>query len=77
MSYGKEDKMGKYYNFRLARDAQERYCDDNELPHFAPFNGICYYCGQNIYVPVERKNGMVCGISVEDAGKRLITGCPH
>ena len=69
--------MERHFNFVRARDAQERYCDEHELPRFAPFNGICFYCCQNIYSPVERKNGMVCGVSVEEAGSKLIAGCPH
>lgn len=69
--------MERHFNFWRARDAQEKYCDEHDLPHFAPFNGICENCFANIYVPVERKNGAVLGISVEEAGSRLISGCPH
>lgn len=56
------------YNSELARKAQDDLCDRRKLPHFAPLDGICFYCGGNIY-----KDG---GVSVEEAGKRLITSCP-
>lgn len=55
--------------------AQDAYCEECGAPHFAPIN--CYRCGQNIYMPIEYPNGHVSGISVEAAGKQLITGCPH
>ena len=46
--------------------AQWDLCQEKEYPHFAPRDGRCYACGQQIY---ER-------ISVERASKELITGCP-
>ena len=61
----------KTYNPALAVKAQEEYCDREDAPFFAPNGRIfyrCYYCNKNIY-----SEG---GISVEDAGSRLITGCP-
>ena len=58
----------KTFNRQEAIKAQRDYCDKHDVPHFAPFDGICYSCGANIYS--ER------GISVEEAGSRLITGCP-
>ena len=48
--------------------AQKRYCDQNELPHFAPYDGVCWSCGRNIY-----DDG---GITIDEAANRLITGCP-
>ena len=61
----------KTYNPREAVKAQEEYCSKINAPFFAP-NGNnmyrCYYCNQNIY-----KDG---GISVEEAGSKVITGCP-
>ena len=51
-----------------ARKAQDEYCEKNKLPHFAPQDGYCFYCGQNIYTEG--------GYSVEEAEARLITGCP-
>lgn len=62
----------EHYNISEAIDAQKRYCKENEFPHFAPRNGRCYRCNQNIYKEI---NGY--GISVEAAGTKLITGCPH
>ena len=67
------------YNRQKAIEAQKNYCKEKGLPHFAPRDGECY-CGKNIYV--ERKyeacgRTFSSGISVEKAGKELITGCPH
>ena len=61
------------YNSELAKEAQLRYCDEHRLPDFAPHDGICFRCGANIYEP---KNGSRA-ISVEEAGSKLITGCPN
>ncbi len=47
--------------------AQAEYCDRAELPHFAPYDGICWHCGRNIY------DG---GITIDEASRRLITACP-
>jgi len=61
-----------------AAKAQEDYCNEHELPMFAPANGICYRCCNNIYDPITyRDHDKVYGISVEDAGNQLITSCPH
>lgn len=67
----------KHYNFYEARNAQEEFCVKNNLPIFAPFNGICPHCCFGIYSPVKLHNGDLRGVSVEEAGSRLITGCPH
>ena len=81
------------FDAQRASDAQEKYCDEIEAPHFAPNKNVgfkCYRCNQNIFAekghPVAARlpRGKVRldydnyrpGISVEDAGKRLITGCP-
>lgn len=56
------------YDAQLAKQAQDKYCLEHEIPHFAPHNGICWNCNRNIY-----DDG---GISVEESGSRLITGCP-
>ena len=81
------------YNDVAAHNAQEKYCEEHNLPHFAPgkFNYYrCYRCRQNIYSekghPVAERlpRGRVRldfrtdipGISVEEAGKTLICGCP-
>jgi len=38
---------------------QQKYCNDKELPMFAPVSGKCWSCGQQ----------------VTDTDKSLITGC--
>lgn len=48
-------------------EAQKNYCKQNNLPQFSPEDGYCYSCGNNIYEL----------ISLEEASKILITGCPH
>lgn len=66
------------YNSELAIKAQKDYCETNNVPHFAPPDGKCYHCNQDIYEPIER--GLVIkyitGITVKGANG-LITGCPH
>lgn len=65
------------FNPTQATKAQEAYCDEHECPMFAPRNGLCYRCGRNIFLPTNARDGAVFGITVESAGKRLITSCPH
>lgn len=65
--------MDKLYDSKMAISAQKRYCDENEVPYFAPVDGICFSCCRNIYVPY----GASMGITVDEAGRRLITSCPH
>lgn len=65
------------FNPALAAKAQSDYCDRQECPMFAPRDGICYRCGRNIFLPTNGSHGAVFGITVEQAGTRLITGCPH
>ena len=69
-----EDRL---FNFRLARDAQEKFCRDRGIPNFSPFSGICTNCFRNIYYPDRMKSVELRGISVDDAASRLITSCPH
>ena len=57
---------------------QANYCRDHGYPQFAPESGRCFKCNQNIYAEGKRRNGNPSnGISVERAGRELITGCPH
>lgn len=57
---------------------QEKYCERNDYPYFAPSDGRCYRCHMNIYADLERLDGGIStGISVWKAGHRLVTGCPH
>lgn len=73
-----------------AIEAQKRYCEEKQVPHFAPYNGICWNCNRNIYElhywkyeNHVRKSAnpdevtLKTGISVEEAGSELVTGCPH
>lgn len=61
--------MNERYNVEEAIAAQEKYCKEHGDPLFAPSDGRCYKCWQQIYGP----NGW----SVEKAGSCLITGCPY
>ena len=46
---------------------QLEYCRKHNTPFFAPRNGICYSCGENIFK----------GITESEAKNTLITGCPY
>ena len=54
--------MAETYDISKAAKAQEKYCTEKGYPHFAPHNGKCFSCGQNIYSEKGRteaeKNGM-------------------
>lgn len=65
------------YDTTKAAAAQERYCEAQETPCFAPSDGICYRCASNIYAPVRGLYDGLGGYSVEYAGNHLITACPH
>lgn len=60
--------MEEHYDVEAALIAQKEYCDEHNLPHFAPGDGICFKCRRQIYSEK--------GYSVERAGSGLITGCP-
>ncbi|MGG3471511.1 hypothetical protein ABES02_29105 [Neobacillus pocheonensis] len=60
------------YDVEVSCLAQKEYCKANDVPNFAPSDGICWSCDINIY----KLNGN-SGISVEKAGSEHITGCPH
>lgn len=75
------------YDSIKAYEAQKRYCEENEVPLFAPQR--CYRCKQDIFAsighPVQilpRRRLMLNfeqtrpGISVEKASSELICGCP-
>ena len=69
------------YDPAKAVAAQEKYCEENNAPFFAPNARCgyrCYYCNQNIYMPLANlfDGDAIEGVSVEEAGSRLITGCP-
>lgn len=72
--------MKKEYDVLKARKAQRKYCDEEGLPLFAPFTGICFKCGKNIYEEKEYRRGNTFvkkGIDVDKATNELVTGCPH
>ena len=57
---------------------QARYCKENDYPVFAPSGGRCYRCHEQIYADHKTASGYISrGISVWEAGHRLVTGCPH
>ena len=61
-----------------AMEAQNKLCKEKGWPHFAPGGGVCWRCGKNIYEKsVNTLTGCESGISVEEAGRQLVTGCPH
>ena len=59
----KEHPDNWFYESQMKRPIERR-------TGFAPSNGICYRCGQNI---AEGENG----ITLDDLGDYIITGCPH
>lgn len=72
------------YDIEKGIDAQKRYCSKLGQPYFAPRDGACPNCHHNIYSEVKRTvkalsriTYQYTGISVENAGKFLITECPH
>ena len=84
--------MNNTFDISKAREAQETLCKEKDYPHFAPKSGYCWNCNRNIYVQIGWKveNGRkiqvsldskelhhTTGITVEKAGKELVTGCPH
>ena len=69
------------YNVEKSIERQRAYCERHEYPHFAPGNGVCWKCHEQIYQPKERPgwNGRkyTTGIGTKSAGEVLVTGCPH
>jgi hypothetical protein len=86
MTYNPSD-----YDSKLAEKAQTEYVKKNNFPDFAPPFGRCWSCKKNIYEPVawtwndyweevpldSPEATRITGITVKEAGERLITGCPH
>lgn len=78
--------MSETYNVVQAIQAQKDYIKETGAPHFAPVDGRCWRCGQNIFEKKVRKERHFLtgeeveresGITVEYARNNLITGCPH
>lgn len=61
------------YNPAAAAKAQNAYCEAKKLPRFAPFDGRCWRCNNQIYAPC----GARAGITVQEAGSCHVTYCPH
>lgn len=64
------------YNIQEAAKAQKEYQEKTNSPDFAPRNGVCWRCKQNIYKEID-KGSYKTGITVERAKTSLVTGCPH
>ena len=71
----RDDRMA-HFNSSEARAVQDKYCKENGYPHFAPESGKCWSCNSDIYAQINHGEYKT-GISVEEAGSTLITGCPH
>lgn len=85
--------MEKKYDSTLSITKQREYVKKNNMPQFAPRNGICWKCDKNIYEEVHWKKDRfyrfsICekndpnyshstGITIEEANTELVTGCPH
>ena len=77
--------MEQHFNSAEAHAAQVKFCAENGIPLFAT-DRHCFGCGMDIYKQIEYKKQMpdgtyktyaTTGISVEQAGRTHITGCPH
>lgn len=67
------------YNIIKAAQAQEDFCASKSTLNFVKF-GHCFSCGNNVFAQVfhpNRKFNQYTGVTVEEAGTALITGCPH
>lgn len=70
------------YDSRAAIAAQENLCQTLGIVMMAPRSGICWSCRRSIYdkqmVPgFMGRPPYAIGVSVEQAAKSVITGCPH
>lgn len=70
--------MNSEYDVKKSIELQNELCKDGV--QFAPANGICYYCGHQIYKEVEhigyKGRKYTTGIPTDKA-RILVTGCPH
>lgn len=67
--------MRKYDKEKAAR-AQRAYCTAEHQPDFVG-NGDCVHCHENAFENVDGYGRRSSGFSVEEAGRQLITYCPH
>jgi len=66
------------FDIKKACEAQARFVKEKDWPYFAPSDGVCYDCRNNIYRKIKHESGKYySGYSVEVASSTLITGCPH
>jgi hypothetical protein len=79
------------FDVNKSMEAQRKYCEDNDVPHFASKNGHCWSCKKNIYMQRHWKftGGMnktlvdkevadhSTGITTKEASETLVIGCPH
>ena len=49
------------------KELQLEYCRLNGVPLYAPYSGVCWTCGNNIYEELDD----------ETCSETLITGCPY
>jgi hypothetical protein len=64
------------FDVQASIKAQNEHCKTTGDPHFAPSDGKCYNCGNQIYKQIDHGNGYLSGIPLERASS-LVTGCPH
>lgn len=82
--------MSEEYNVIKASAAQNALIKRKWYPQFPTENGYCFTCRRNIYnrhgwkienlrrTEIDVTEAKIfTGITVEEAGKRLIIGCPH
>ncbi|HHK5661564.1 TPA: hypothetical protein ACQVLZ_004920 [Serratia marcescens] len=60
--------MEKLFSPVAARKAQVEYCNNKHVPHFAPYDGICFRCKKDIYQQ-HGLRGYETGISLDEAKK--------
>lgn len=83
-----EDFDASLFDEEESKRNQKKVVEDGASP-FAPLDGICFFCGKNIYVPLFKHSErcpytivpmadakLVTGITKEEA-KKIVTGCPH
>ncbi len=68
--------MEKVFSPVAARKAQEEYCKNKRVPHFAPNDGVCFRCKKDIYQQ-HGLRGYETGISLNEANTTHVIYCPH
>jgi len=74
-------KGNAMYHVEKSKAAQRAHQEKNSYPDFAPADGVCWACHENIYIPKIHRQAdgsyYVTGVDTKKAGVELITGCPH